>query len=131
MSGVSIAQKSLNITQDGDGQAAYISVGVRGTTGWQNEFDAALRNVLAEAGYRQPTEPVKEIPNAPPDPWRIVAPGIAVRASEYAIRYGHLDLDGLRTRLTSEAFRAFVRHIGIFRGPEGLDVDQIVGEEIP
>lgn len=130
MSGTSIAQKALNVTHDGDGQTAYISVGVLPTTDVRTELGTVLRNILAEAGYRQPTEPVKAIPDAPSDPWRIIAPGVAVRASEYDVRYAHLDLEALRARLAPEVFRAFVRHIGIIRGPEDMDVDQLVGEEI-
>jgi len=130
MSGTSIAQKALNVTQDDDGQTAYISVGVLPTTDAQTDMGAVLRNILAEAGYRQPTEPVIAIRDAPSDPWRIVAPGIAVRASEYEARFAHLDLETLRNRLTPEVFRAFIRHIGIIQGPDDVDVNMLVDEEM-
>ena len=52
-----------------------------------------------------------------------VAPGIVVTPSEYAERYGSLDLDRLRNSMTPEVFKAFVRHIGAVTGREDLDVD--------
>ena len=128
MSGTSIAREALNVTDEG--QATYVSVGVINEAAeWQDRFGHALRRVLAQAGYPQPNEFIEEIRAPSPDPWRVVAPGVAVRASEYAVRYAHLDLEALRNRLSPEVFRAFVRHAGAIRGPEDVDVTLLVNEE--
>ena len=59
----------------------------------------------------------------------VVAPGIAVDAEEYEIRYGQLDLEGLRSNIAPELYQAFVRHIGVIHGWEDLDVASVA--EIP
>jgi hypothetical protein len=55
----------------------------------------------------------------------VVAPGILVRGDEFEERYGGIDLEGLRGRMTPALFKAFVRHIGSIPGRPDLDVDKI------
>ncbi len=130
MSGVGLARQSLNVTEDDNGQVTYVSVGVADEGArWRDKLEAGLRIGLAQAGYPQPNEVIEEIRAPSPDPWRVVAPGVAVRASEYAVRYAHLDLEALRNRLSPEVFRAFVRHAGAIRGPEDVDVTLLVNDE--
>lgn len=131
MAGATLARKALNLT-GGEGQATYVSVSPvfdPRRPSWADDLNAALRGDLAQAGYPQPNEVVEEERDPPPDPWRIVAPGVAVRASEYEARFSHLDLEALRRRLTPAALRAFVRHIGIIQGPEDVDVNLLVKDE--
>ncbi|MCJ7510611.1 MAG: hypothetical protein MUP14_06970 [Dehalococcoidia bacterium] len=54
-----------------------------------------------------------------------MAPGIMVRADEFEERYGGIDLQGLRSRMTPAIFKVFVRHIGSIPGRPDLDVDEI------
>ena len=132
MSGIGLARQSLNVTQDDEGQVTYVSAGVLDQDArWRDELDTGLRTGLAQAGYPQPNEVIEEIRAPSLDPWRIVAPGVAVRASEYAIRYAHLDLEAIRQRLAPEVFRAFIRHIGVIEGPDDVDVNLLVSEEAP
>ena len=130
MSGVGLARQSLNVTEDYKDPVTYVSVGVvdEGAR-WRDKLETDLRINLAQAGYPQPNEVIEEIRAPSPDPWRVVAPGVTVRASEYAVRYAHLDLEALRDRLSPEVFRAFVRHAGAIRGPEDVDVTLLVNEE--
>lgn len=73
---------------------------------------------------RQKERPSREEEPALPATREItVAPGIVVTPSEYAERYGSLDLNRLRDSMTPEVFKAFVRHIGAVTGREDLDVD--------
>lgn len=55
----------------------------------------------------------------------LVAPSISVRAEEYEQRYGGIDLEQLRQRMSPDLYKAFVRHIGSIPGDPGLDVSGI------
>lgn len=133
MAGLTLVRgaRSLVVDDTDDGVTTYVSVRPLQTANrsWQPELNASLQSGLARLGYPQPNEVIEANRAPPPDPWRLVAPGVIVRASEYAARYGHLDLDGLRRQLSPEVFRAFVRHIGTIEGPEGVDVNLLVNEE--
>lgn len=124
---------TLNIIKDEEQQATDVSVWLEGpeSAAWSpDRLNASLRANLARANHPQPNEIVEERVESADDPWRIVAPGIAVRASEYEARFAHLDLESLKNRLTPQAFRAFVRHIGIIQGPDDVDVNLLVNEEM-
>ena len=54
-----------------------------------------------------------------------VAPGIAVSAVEYQDRFGDVDLELYRSRMSPEAFKVFVRYMGLIPGDPNLDVTQI------
>jgi len=113
-------------------QAAYVSVGVRTehdgqyADAWQQVNDG-LRAGLERSGFRQTDQATEAA-----EPRRVVqasavvvAPGIMVRPNEYEERYGGIDLEGLRDRMTPALFRAFVRHIGAVPGRPDLDVNEI------
>lgn len=89
-------------------------------------------NDLLSAPFKDSIDSVGEADTfeSPPEERRVVvASGIVVGAEEYEIRYAQLDLEGLRSKLSPELFRAFVRHIGVVRGWEDLDVAFVA--EIP
>lgn len=131
MAGAPQAQRTLNVTEDNGDQVTYVSVWPVGSERnlWLDTLNASLRANLAQADHPQPNEIVEEQREPADDPWRIVAPGLAVRASEYETRFAHLDLETLKNRLTPEVFRAFVRHAGAIRGPDDVDVTLLVNEE--
>ena len=54
-----------------------------------------------------------------------VAPGIAMSAVEYRERFGDIDLEQFRSRMSPEAFKVFVRYMGLIPGDPNLDVTQI------
>ena len=124
--GVSLEPYDWDVGQQG----ARASVGVRRETGdrlsdvWQRLNDA-VRGSLERSGFPQREE-------LKPEPERtrwlgavVVAPGIMVRADEFEDRYGGLDLEALKARMTPGLFKAFVRHVGSIPGRPDLDVDQI------
>jgi len=110
--------------------AARASIGVRPESpgrfpDLRQQFDDAIRGSLERSGFRQPEvveqrEPLRRTWGAV-----VVAPGILVRADEFEERYGGIDLQGLRSRMTPALFKAFVRHIGSIPGRPDLDVDEI------
>jgi hypothetical protein len=83
-----------------------------------DQIDTLLRASVAESG-----RPVREAGSERDH--RAVAPGVAVDSDEYEKRYGALDLEGLRNRMSPELFKAFVRHIGSIPGHPDLDVSEI------
>jgi hypothetical protein len=113
-------------------QGAQVSIDVRPqrrdrfSDVWQ-QFNDVIRVGLERSGFRQPEESVEE--REPLATTRVravlVAPGIMVRADEFEERYGGIDLEGLKGRMTPAVFKAFVRHIGSVPGRPDLDVDRI------
>jgi hypothetical protein len=113
-------------------QGAQVSIDVRPqrrdrfSDVWQ-QFNDVIRVGLERSGFRQPEESVEE--REPLATTRVravlVAPGIMVRADEFEERYGGIDLQGLKARMTPAIFKAFVRHIGSIPGRPDLDVDEI------
>jgi len=97
---------------------------------WQLFSDQLIQSVQG-LGFRQPDVLIKESQPPPPSGRTpvVIAPGIMVRAEEYEERYGGIDLDGLKRRMTPAVFNAFVRHVGVIPGRPDLDVSRIV--EIP
>lgn len=59
------------------------------------------------------------------EPWVFVAPGSYVKKSEYQRRFGEVDLDYYRQRMSPKLFTAFVRHMGAVPGFPGLDVTEL------
>ncbi|MEP6637406.1 MAG: hypothetical protein ABJB97_11830 [Acidobacteriota bacterium] len=125
-----------DLTLDRDTQATYLTI----VSVQQKGAPWELAPTVNESGLPQHSEVVEvragragmwqeEPRRAPADLWRMVAPGVMVRDSEYAARYSHLDLGALRQRLTPEKFLAFVRHIGFLEGRDGVDVGALVHEE--
>ena len=91
-------------------------------------FNDVLRGSLERSGFPQPGEPEEFKPEPERRGWLgavVVAPGIMVRADEFEERYGGIDLQGLKARMTPAIFKAFVRHIGSIPGRPDLDVDEI------
>ena len=124
--GVSAEPRDSDVGRGGE----RVSMGVRAESPdrfpdlWQ-QFDDAIRGGLERSGFPQPEE-------FKPEPERrgwlgavVVAPGIMVRADEFEERYGGIDLQGLKARMTPALFKAFVRHIGSIPGRPDLDVDEI------
>ena len=93
---------------------------------WQ-QFNDVIREGLERSGFRQPEESVEEREPLATTRLRavLVAPGIMVRPDEFEERYGGIDLQGLKARMTPAIFKAFVRHIGSIPGRPDLDVDEI------
>ena len=93
---------------------------------WQ-QFNDVIRKGLERSGFRQPEESVEEREPLATTRLRavLVAPGIMVRPDEFEERYGGIDLQGLKARMTPAVFKAFVRHIGSIPGRPDLDVDEI------
>ena len=91
------------------GQTAYVQLGVAaGPQALFEQVHGTFANILAQANYPQPQEYIQEKPATDNDPWRIVAPGIAMRSSEMEERFGYFDFGDLRRRMTPEVFAAFV-----------------------
>src|SRR4030042_1018930 len=91
-------------------------VGDSGSFIWR-QIDDVLRRSLERSGFRQPDV----LPREDPPPRKhvnavVVAPGIMVLADEYEKRYGGIDLEQFRQRMSSDLFKAFVRHIGSIPG---------------
>ena len=59
------------------------------------------------------------------EPWIKVAPDYYVKKSEYQRRFGEIDLDYYRQRMSPKLFTAFVRHMGAIPGSPGLDVVEL------
>ena len=59
------------------------------------------------------------------EPWIKVAPDYYVKKSEYQRRFGEIDLEYYRQRMSPELFTAFVRHMGVVPGSPGLDVVEL------
>ncbi len=59
------------------------------------------------------------------EPWVRVAPDYYVRKSEYQRRFGEIDLDYYRQRMSPALFLAYVRHMGVVPGFPGLDVTEL------
>ena len=68
---------------------------------------------------------VQEKPSAHEEPWIKVAPDYFVKKSEYQRRFGEVDLDYYRQRMSPKLFTAFVRHMGVIPGSPGLDVVEL------
>ena len=132
MAGATLARKAVNVTEDIEEQVTFVSAWpvVPERAPWLDTLDASLRANLAQANHPQPNQVVEELRATTEDRWRIVTEGVIVRASEYEARFAHLDLETLRDRLTPEVFGAFVRNIGIMQGPDDVDVNMLVNEEI-
>ena len=77
-----------------------------------------LRGIL-DGGDVQEEEPRHE------EPWVYVAPDFYVKKSEYQRRYGEIDLEFYRQRMSPALFTAFVRHMGVVPGSPGLDVVEL------
>ena len=128
MAGLTITRDSLGLVGANDtGQSPYVEVIVRPQTvqdaAW-HQFNSGLRRSLRGAGYGQP-ELIEEKRPPSKDLWRIVAPGVIVRAAEYQARYSSLNLPDFQRRMRPEVFRAFVRHIGLIEGPQNVDVNEL------
>jgi hypothetical protein len=93
------------------------------------EFNAAMRTGLVVAGFPQSDELLDEREPPVGDLWRLVAPGMILRAQEYEDRYGGVALDDLRVRMEPGLFNTYVRYIGILAGQDGVDVNQLVEEQ--
>jgi|APFre7841882654_1041346.scaffolds.fasta_scaffold04800_4 hypothetical protein len=93
---------------------------------WQ-QVDDILRRSLESSGFKQPDGLVTGKHTLVPKPIEmvVVAPGIIVRASEYEERFGGIELDQYRKRMSPEVFKVFVRHIGSIPGRSTLDVSTI------
>ena len=94
-----------------------------GTLAWQ-KVSEVLRTSLNRSGFPQPSADLMQqsYGEMVRPPLIVVAPGIAVRATEYDERYSSIDLDHYRERMSPEMFRAFVRHIGSIKSRPGLDI---------
>ena len=54
-----------------------------------------------------------------------VAPGIAMSAAEYHERFGDIDLEHFKGRMSPRAYGVLVRYMGLIPGDPDLDVTQI------
>lgn len=59
---------------------------------------------------------LQDEPSKYEEPWVYVAPDLYVTRSEYQRRFGDIDLDYYRQRMTPAIFLAFVRHLGAVPG---------------
>jgi hypothetical protein len=75
------------------------------------------RVLLGDGGADNRTQP-----RSAASKWVMLVPGMAVRTDEYEERFGGVDLDRLRTRMTPELFAAFVRQVGTVTGRADMDV---------
>ena len=129
MSGQTLTRDPMGLSKDDAGETTYVSVAIRSNNPSEvlsQEFFSGLRNGLAQAGFRQPEEAVAEDRPPATDTWRIVAPGVLVRSSEYERRYGQLDLAYYQAQMSPAAFAAYVRFIGLIEGPPNVDVNQLM-----
>ena len=109
-----------------DLEAPYVSVDIqrRGMERVWQQINGILIETLERSGFRPPNEVIEQT-KPPPATWVTVAPGIIVRTDEYEERFGGIDLEELKGRMTPALFEAFVRHIGSIPGRPDLDVDEI------
>ena len=93
-----------------------------------SQINDVLRSSLRESGFPQPIETSTRrwpttmellIPVA-------VAPGIVVGGYEHEQRYGCINLEEYRQKMSPELFTAFVRHIGRIPGMPDLELSDIV-----
>jgi hypothetical protein len=93
---------------------------------WQ-QLDDILRHSLESSGFKQPDSLLTRKHTLAPKPIEmvVVAPGIIVRSSEYEERFGGIELDEYRKRMSPEVFEVFVRYIGSIPGRSTLDVGTI------
>jgi hypothetical protein len=93
-----------------------------------DQINRLLRSSLRRSGFPQPSE--EQIRKSCEEIERpsliVVAPGIAVQASEYEERYVGIDLKYYREHMSPELFRAFVRRIGSIKGRPDLDIREFV-----
>lgn len=135
MSTLTLGRQRIGVSTDPDecgvGQEGVrVSIAVRPESpdrfpDLSHHFNDAMRASLEQAGFRQPEEFEREPPHRVRLGGVVVAPGIMVRADEFEERYGGIDLEGLKARMTPAIFKAFVRHIGSIPGRPDLDVDEI------
>jgi hypothetical protein len=90
------------------------------------QINLGLRLALERAGFQQPDEVIEAEKPPPADPWRIVAPGVIVRDTEYQVRYAPLGLSDLGQRMSPDVFSAYVRHVGAIEGYDNVDVNELV-----
>lgn len=91
------------------------------------QFNEAVRYGAATLGFNQPKTTLTQCqPAIQPISGVFIAPGIVVTAAEYQERYGGLDLESLRQRMTPAVYKAFVRYIGAIPGRKDLDVSIII-----
>lgn len=131
MSNLTLARGAAGVSTDPHDsglqvEAPYVSVAIQrqGMERVWQQVNGLLIESLGRSGFPQPDEVIEDRRPAPAN-WVTVAPGIMVRADEYEERYGGIDLEGLRRRMTPALFAAFVRHIGTVPGTPDLDVDEM------
>jgi len=98
-----------------------------GTLVWQ-QINELLRTSLNSSGFPQPSaDPIQQSYEEMERPSLVVvAPGIAVQADEYEERFGSINLEYYRERMSPEMFKAFVRHIGSIKGRTDLNIAEFV-----
>jgi hypothetical protein len=97
-------------------------------TSFWDQINELLRTSLHRSGFPQPSpEPIQErYEEVERPPLIVVAPGIALQATEYEERYGSIDLKYYREHMSPELFRAFVRRIGSIKGRPDLNIGEFV-----
>lgn len=120
--------ESSALTQEANKVSVKLRQGVRDSSSlvWQ-QIDDIMRTSLERSGFRQPDEFLQREYYSAPSRMGVVvvAPGIMMRADEHEQRYGGIDLEDFRCRMTPDMFKAFVRHIGSIPGRPGLDINEI------
>jgi hypothetical protein len=93
-------------------------------------INEVVRTFLVSSGFPQPSVDLREqyYRGREGPSLIVVANGIAVKASEYEERYSKIELEYFREHMSTEMFKAFVRHIGSIRGRTDLNVGEFVGD---
>lgn len=89
---------------------------------WQQVNDI-LRSSIERTDSKQETPQRSKISVKP---HILVAPGMLIPGDEYKRRFGTVDLEEYRRKMTPELFLVFVRHVGSIPGISKLDIEKLV-----
>ena len=124
------------LAEEEERPSAFIAVTLQSADGpdsvpeLSQQLHEGLVRSLEGSGYQQSGEAVEAEYSSTLHEWRVVAPGMIVRPSEYESRYGFLDLPSLRERMKPPVFLAFVRSIGIIDAIPDTDVNDLFNQEV-
>lgn len=89
---------------------------------WQQINDIFNKSVARTGFQREITQEAKKSIQ----PHVLVAPGILVPGDEYKKRFGTIDLEEYRRKMSPGLFRVFVKHIGSISGMSKLDIQKLL-----
>lgn len=89
---------------------------------WQQINDILKKSFVSAVPQQETTQQSK----AQVKPHILVIPGMLLPSDEYNKRFGAIDLEYYRGKMTPDLFRVFVRHIGLITGLQKLDIEKLM-----